>query len=59
MVEDTRNGLVAAKAAGMRCLVTTSEYSKEEDFTEADLVVEGLGEGDDAVKLADLEKLFD
>lgn len=45
-VEDSRNGLIAAKAAGMPCLVTVSEYNVAESFGEADLVVDGLGEPD-------------
>jgi HAD superfamily hydrolase (TIGR01509 family) len=44
VVEDTGNGLLAAKAAGMFCLVTTSAYSGEEDFSEADHVVAELGD---------------
>ncbi len=48
VVEDTRNGLLAAKAAGMLCLVTTSAYSGEEDFSEADHVVAELGDPPDA-----------
>lgn len=49
VVEDTRNGLLAAKAAGMLCLVTTSAYSREEDFSEADHVVAELGDPPDAL----------
>lgn len=44
VVEDSRIGLLAARAAGMRCLITKSSYTAQEDFTEADLVVEELGE---------------
>jgi len=44
VVEDTRIGLLAAKAAGMHCVVTTNGYTKDEDFTEADLVVSELGD---------------
>lgn len=44
VVEDSRNGLLAAKAAGMHCVVTPSFYSADEDFTEADLVVSSLGD---------------
>jgi HAD superfamily hydrolase (TIGR01509 family) len=44
VVEDTRIGLLAAKAAGMYCVVTTNGYSKDEDFTEADIVVSELGD---------------
>ena len=44
VVEDTENGLKAAKAAGMYCIVTPSFYSHEEDFSEADIVVSSLGD---------------
>lgn len=44
VVEDSRNGLLAAKAAGLRCVVTVSFYSQLEDFSEADLVVNSLGD---------------
>lgn len=43
-VEDSRNGLLAAKAASMPCVVTVSDYSAAEDFAEADLVLRSLGE---------------
>ena len=44
VIEDTRNGLLAAKAAGMRCVITTNGYTEKEDFSEADLVVSELGD---------------
>jgi len=44
VVEDSRNGLLAAKAAGMHCVVTKSSYTRDEDFHEADLVVDELGD---------------
>lgn len=44
VVEDNRNGLLAAKSAGMYCIVTVSFYSQEEDLKEADLVVSSLGD---------------
>ena len=44
VIEDSRNGLLAAKAAEMRCVITTNYYTKDEDFTEADLVVSELGD---------------
>ncbi|MCA3747834.1 MAG: HAD-IA family hydrolase [Rubrobacter sp.] len=43
-VEDSRNGLLAARNAGIPCLVTVSEYNAGESFGEADLVLDGLGE---------------
>ena len=44
VVEDSRNGLEAATAAGLRCLVTVNGYTEAEDFSEAALVVSSLGE---------------
>lgn len=44
VVEDNRNGLLAAKGAGMYCVVTTNGYTEDEDFSEADLVVSELGD---------------
>lgn len=44
VIEDTRNGLLAAKAAGMKCVITVSPYSEDENFDEADLVVSSLGD---------------
>ncbi len=43
-VEDSRNGLLSAHAAGIKVLVTTSSFTKEEDFSEAALVVSALGD---------------
>jgi HAD superfamily hydrolase (TIGR01509 family) len=71
VVEDSRNGLESAHAAGLRCLVTVNGYTEGEDFSEATLVVSSLGDPDgerttvlanrsaarpgDHVTLADLE----
>jgi len=44
VIEDSRNGLLAAKAAGMHCVITTNGYTEKEDFSEADLVVSELGD---------------
>lgn len=44
VVEDSNNGLRAAKAAGMNCIVTVSSYTGEEDFSIADRVVADLGD---------------
>ena len=53
VVEDSRNGLLAAVGAGLRCVVTASSYTKEEDFSEAVLVVSSLGDpGEPAQVLA-------
>jgi HAD superfamily hydrolase (TIGR01509 family) len=44
VIEDSRNGLLAATRAGLRCLVTVNGYTRDEDFTEAVLVVSELGD---------------
>ena len=57
-VEDSRNGLRAAKAAGLRCLVTPSAYTATEDFREADRVLPDLGDAAaTGVTLADCRAL--
>jgi HAD superfamily hydrolase (TIGR01509 family) len=48
VVEDSRNGLRAAVAAGLHCLVTVNGYTREENFDEATLVVSELGDPDGA-----------
>ena len=42
-VEDSRNGLLAAVAAGIRTVVTTSYFTTGEKFDEAVLVLDSLG----------------
>jgi dihydroxyacetone kinase phosphoprotein-dependent L subunit len=44
VVEDSRNGLVAATAAGAACVITVNDFTAGEDFTEAALVVSSLGD---------------
>lgn len=41
--EDSRNGLLAAKAAGIFTVVTPGRFTAQEDFTGADRLVERLG----------------
>lgn len=43
-VEDSRQGLLAATAAGLACVVTPVRHTEGHDFTEADLVVSSLGD---------------
>ncbi len=44
VVEDSRNGLLAATGAGLPCLVTVNGYTEQEPFDEAVLVVSELGD---------------
>jgi HAD superfamily hydrolase (TIGR01509 family) len=46
VIEDSRNGLLAANGAGLAALVTVNGYTQDEDFTEAAAVVSSLGDPD-------------
>jgi HAD superfamily hydrolase (TIGR01509 family) len=46
VVEDSRNGVLAARAAGMRVVATTNHYTEREDLGDADVIVTCLGEID-------------
>jgi HAD superfamily hydrolase (TIGR01509 family) len=54
VIEDSRNGLRAAAAAGLRTVVTVNRYTAHEDFAEAVLVLTSLGDpgGERAVVLS-------
>ena len=58
VIEDSRNGLLAARGAGLPTLITTSTYTVDEDFTGAAKVVPELGDAPNVnVTLADLGEL--
>ena len=58
VIEDSRNGLLAATGAGLPCLITTSAYTTDEDFGGAVAVVPELGDAPNVrVTLADLSRL--
>jgi HAD superfamily hydrolase (TIGR01509 family) len=44
VLEDSCNGLLAARDAGLACVVTVSGYTRDEDFAAAALVVSSLGD---------------
>jgi beta-phosphoglucomutase-like phosphatase (HAD superfamily) len=46
VIEDSRNGVVAVKAAGMNVVATTNVYTEKEDLHEADIIVSCLGDPD-------------
>ena len=46
VVEDSRIGVLAAKAAGMRTVVTTNYYTQNEDVSGGDIIVTCLGDPD-------------
>jgi HAD superfamily hydrolase (TIGR01509 family) len=44
--EDSRNGVLAAKAAGLKCVVTTNSYTEKEDVSDGNIIVTCLGDPD-------------
>jgi HAD superfamily hydrolase (TIGR01509 family) len=44
VIEDSRNGLLAADAAGLRCVMTVNGYTEDEEMGESVLVVSSLGD---------------
>ena len=44
VIEDSRNGVLAARAAGMHVVATTNVYTEREDLSDADIVVTCLGD---------------
>lgn len=46
VVEDSKNGVKAAKAAGLNCVVTTNGYTEKEDVGAGDIIVTCLGDLD-------------
>lgn len=44
VIEDSRNGLLSAVGAGLTCVVTINDYTADEAFDEAVLVVNSLGD---------------
>ena len=45
-IEDSNNGIRSAMAANLSTLITVSDYTRNEDFTGASLVLDNLGEPD-------------
>ncbi len=46
--EDSSNGIRSSAAAGLKTIVTINEYTREQDFSEAVLVLDGFGEPEQA-----------
>jgi len=44
VVEDSQKGLQAARAAGIRAIVTTTLFTEDEDLHDADIIVSRLGD---------------
>lgn len=60
VVEDSRIGMKAAKAAGMTCVITKSSYTEKENFDAADAIFDCIGEkGSERFSLGDLVTLIE
>src|SRR6185436_19599576 len=46
VVEDSKNGVAASKAAGLKTIVTTNSYTEKEDVNAGDVIVSSLGDPD-------------
>ena len=49
--EDSYNGLLSSKGAGLKTIITINDYTAEHDFSAADLVLSDFGEPDQPVKV--------
>jgi beta-phosphoglucomutase-like phosphatase (HAD superfamily) len=72
VIEDSRNGVLAAKSAGIHVVVTTNYYTEQEDLSGGDIIVSCLGdpagekgkllkgalEYDGVLRIEQLEKYF-
>jgi len=45
--EDSRNGILSSLAANLKTIITINEYTKEDDFSQADLVLDQMGDSSD------------
>lgn len=55
--EDSGNGLLAAKAAGLFTVLTPTRWTMSQKFREADIVLSSLGDPDDPLNAADAAKV--
>ena len=46
VIEDSKNGLMAAKSAKMNTIITTNPYTEKEDLDQADIIITCLGDRD-------------
>ncbi|MDD4591126.1 MAG: HAD-IA family hydrolase [Parabacteroides sp.] len=51
VIEDSENGVIAAKNAGLRVLVTVNEYTRNENLSLADAVVTSLGDNQEKAQI--------
>jgi len=44
VIEDTQRGLIAANAAGLRCLIVSTDLSKHQDFSQAYHILDSIND---------------
>ena len=59
VIEDSRNGVLAAKQAGLNIVATTNIYTENEDLSDADIVVTRLGDVGEKGELKNAKKEID
>jgi beta-phosphoglucomutase-like phosphatase (HAD superfamily) len=59
VIEDSRNGVLAAKAAGLNIVATTNVYTENEDLSDAAIVVTRLGDPEKKGELKSAKKEID
>jgi beta-phosphoglucomutase-like phosphatase (HAD superfamily) len=51
VVEDSKNGVTAAKGAGLKVIVTTNGYTEKEDVSAGDVIVSSLGDENEKAQM--------
>jgi len=59
VIEDSRNGVLAAKMAGLNIVATTNIYTENEDLSDAEIVVTRLGDPEKKGELKSAKKEID
>ncbi len=54
--EDSENGIKSSVAAGLRTIITVNDYTREHDFSDAILVLDNMGEPDQAFNVMQGDK---
>jgi beta-phosphoglucomutase-like phosphatase (HAD superfamily) len=49
--EDSYNGVLSSRGAGLKTIVTINDYTREHDFSDAQLVISDLGEPEQAMSV--------
>ncbi|MBU0757795.1 MAG: HAD family phosphatase [Nanoarchaeota archaeon] len=44
VIEDAEKGLFAAKKAGIKCIIIPNKYTKDNDFSKADVILDNINE---------------